>query len=77
MSYIKPLRGNASFKPMKWEIRVETMHCDFDDFVSTVMTMRTPYIPSGGVFSFKTWTCTTWASSAYSQVAVTFEGARD
>lgn len=71
MSYIKPLGGSIGPKSTKCEIRDETVHCDYDDFVSTVTTTRTPDVPSGGVFSVKTRTCITWASSASSRVVVT------
>ncbi|KAI0253259.1 hypothetical protein BJV78DRAFT_1123257 [Lactifluus subvellereus] len=71
MSYIKPLGGGIGPKSAKCEIRDETVHSDFDDYVATVTTTRTPDVPSGGVFSVKTRTCITWASSASSRVVVT------
>jgi hypothetical protein len=71
MSYIKPLSASIGPKSVKCEIRDETIHCDYDDFVSTVTTTRTPDVPSGGVFSVKTRTCITWASSVSSRVVVT------
>ncbi|KAI0253258.1 hypothetical protein BJV78DRAFT_1360328 [Lactifluus subvellereus] len=71
MSYIKPLGGVIGLKSAKCEIRNETVHRDFDDYVATVTTTRTPDVPSGGVFNVKTRTCITWASSASSRVVVT------
>src|SRR5258708_4447696 len=71
MSYIKRLGGSIGPKSAKCEIRDETLYCDFDDYVVTVTTTRTPDVPSGGVFSVKTRTCITWASSASSRIVVT------
>ncbi|KAF9469635.1 hypothetical protein BDZ94DRAFT_1150785 [Collybia nuda] len=71
MSYIKPLNGSLGPKQTKCEIRDETVHIDFDDYVSTVTTTRTPDVPSGGVFSVKTRTCITWASAMSTKVVVT------
>jgi hypothetical protein len=71
MSYIKPLTGSLGPKQAKCEIRDETVHCDFNDYVATVTTTRTPDVPSGGVFSVKTRTCIMWASSVSSKVIVT------
>ena len=47
------------------------VHSDFDDYISMNTTTRTPDVPSGGVFSVKTRTCVTWASSASARVVVT------
>jgi hypothetical protein len=71
MSYIKPLGGSIGPKSAKCEIHDETVHCDYDDYVATVTTTRTPDVPSGGAFSVKTRTCITWASSASSRIVVT------
>ncbi|KAI0275175.1 hypothetical protein BC834DRAFT_840078 [Gloeopeniophorella convolvens] len=71
MSYIKPLNGSIGPRSTKCEIRDETVHSDFDDYVSTVTTTRTPDVPSGGVFSVKTRTCITWASPISSRIVVT------
>ncbi|KAH9980489.1 GRAM domain-containing protein [Russula compacta] len=71
MSYIKRLNASIGPKTAKCEIRDETVYSDFDDFVTMVTTTRTPDVPSGGVFSVKTRTCITWASSASSRVVVT------
>ncbi|KAF9535637.1 hypothetical protein CPB83DRAFT_24650 [Crepidotus variabilis] len=71
MSYIKPLAGSLGPKQTKCEIKDETDHMDFDDYVSTVTTTRTPDVPSGGVFSVKTRTCVMWASPVSSKVVVT------
>ncbi|KAG8708897.1 hypothetical protein FRC11_006085 [Ceratobasidium sp. 423] len=54
MSFIKPLTGGLGPKQTKCEIKEETMHIDFDDYVSVVTTTRTPDVPSGSVFSVKT-----------------------
>ena len=70
MSYIKPLTGSIGPRQTKCELRDETAHCDFDDYVSTLTTTRTPEVPSGSVFSVKTRTCITWASSISSKVLV-------
>ncbi|KAI0281257.1 GRAM domain-containing protein [Russula aff. rugulosa BPL654] len=70
MSYIKRLNGSIGPKSAKCEIRDETLYCDFDDYVATLTTTRTPDVPSGGAFSVKTRTCITWASSASSRIVV-------
>lgn len=71
MSYIKPLSGSIGPKQTKCELRDETMHCNFDDYVTMMTTTRTPDVPSGGVFSVKTRTCITWASSISTRILVT------
>ncbi|KAI9438443.1 hypothetical protein BJY52DRAFT_548926 [Lactarius psammicola] len=71
MSYIKPLNSSIGPKSTKCEIHDETVHSDFDDYITMVTTTRTPDVPSGSVFSVKTRTCVTWASSASSRVVVT------
>ena len=71
MTYIKPQNASIGPKQTKCEIRDETMHCDFDGFVSMLTTTRTPEVPSGNVFSVKTRTCITWASAVASKVIVT------
>ncbi|KAF9259361.1 hypothetical protein L218DRAFT_874922 [Marasmius fiardii PR-910] len=71
MSYIKPLNASVGPKSTKCEIRDEIVHCDFEDFVSTISTTRTPDVPSGGVFSVKTRTCIMWSSLASSRIVVT------
>ncbi len=71
MSYIKPLNGSIGPKQTRCELRDETVHCDFDEFVIMLTTTRTPEVPSGGAFSVKTRTCITWASSVSSKVLVT------
>jgi hypothetical protein len=73
MSYIKPLSGSIGPKQTRCELRDEIAYCDFDDYVSTLTTTRTPEVPSGNVFSVKTRTCITWASHASSRVVVTTE----
>ena len=70
-SYIKPLYASLGPKQTKCEIRDETAYCDFDDYVVTITTTRTPDVPSGGVFSVKTRTCIMWASAASTKVVVT------
>jgi hypothetical protein len=71
MSYIKPLGGSLGPKQTKCELKDEVVHCDFDNFISTITTTRTPDVPSGGVFSVKTRTCIMWASGVTSKVVVT------
>jgi hypothetical protein len=71
MSYIKRLNGSIGPKSTRCEIRYETLHCDFDDYVVVLTTTRTPDVPSGGVFGVKTRTCLMWASSASSRIVVT------
>lgn len=71
MSYIKPLYASLGPKQTKCEIVDETTYCDFDDYVVTITTTRTPDVPSGGVFSVKTRTCIMWASAASTKVVVT------
>ncbi|KAG8678845.1 hypothetical protein FRC08_017438 [Ceratobasidium sp. 394] len=71
MSYIKPLNGSIGPKSTKCELKDETLHVDFDDYVSTLTTTRTPEVPSGGVFSVKTRTCIMWAGATTSRLVVT------
>lgn len=71
MSYIKPLNGSIGPRQTKCELSDEVVHCDFDDFVSTLTTTRTPDVPSGNVFSVKTRTCIMWASNVSCRVIVT------
>lgn len=49
----------------------ETLYCNFDDYICTLTTTRTPDVPSGGAFSVKTKTCIMWASAATTKVVVT------
>ncbi|KAG8896134.1 hypothetical protein FRB99_009056 [Tulasnella sp. 403] len=70
MSYIKPLNGPVGPKQTKCELKDESVHVDFDDYVSTVTTTRTPDVPSGGAFSVKTRTCIMWAGGASTKVVV-------
>ena len=71
MSYIKPLNASIGPRQTKCELTDEVVNCDFDDYVSTLTTTRTPDVPSGNVFSVKTRTCIMWASSVSSRVVVT------
>lgn len=71
MSYIKPLNGSVGPKQTKCEIKDETIHCDFEDYVVMLTTTRTPDVPSGGVFSVKTRTCIMWAGANSTKVVVT------
>ncbi|KAF9820756.1 hypothetical protein IEO21_01199 [Rhodonia placenta] len=71
MSYIKPLSGGFGPKQTKCELRDETLHCDFDNYVCMLTTTRTPDVPSGSVFSVKTRTCITWTSGVSTKVLVT------
>ncbi|VDB86223.1 unnamed protein product [Peniophora sp. CBMAI 1063] len=71
MSYIKPLNGSIGPKSTKCEIHDETVHTDWDDYVTTLTTTRTPDVPSGNVFSVKTRTCIMWASAVTSRIVVT------
>ena len=71
MSYIKPLTASIGPRQTKCELSDEIVHCDFDDFVSTLTTTRTPDVPSGNVFSVKTKTCIMWASNVSSRVIIT------
>lgn len=71
MSYIKPLNASLGPKSTKCEIRDEMVHNDPEEYIATVTTTRTPDVPSGGVFSVKTRTCVTWASSVSTRLLVT------
>jgi len=71
MSYIKPLNASIGPRQTKCELSDEIVNCDFDDYVSTMTTTRTPDVPSGNVFSVKTRTCIMWASNVSSRVVVT------
>ena len=71
LTYIKPLAGSLGPKQTKCEIKHEMVHCDFDEYISTVTTTRTPDVPSGGVFAVRTRTCVMWASPVSSKVIIT------
>ncbi|KAN0059851.1 hypothetical protein ACQY0O_008425 [Thecaphora frezii] len=72
VSYIKPLTGSFGPKQTKCLLTDENIHVDFDDYVTTLTTTRTPDVPSGGSFSVKTRTCITWAGGGnVSRVLVT------
>jgi hypothetical protein len=71
LTYIKPLAGSLGPKQTKCEIKHEMVYCDFEEFISTVTTTRTPDVPSGGVFAVKTRTCVMWASPVSSKVVIT------
>lgn len=60
ISYIKPLAGGFGPKQTKCLLSDENLHVDFDDYVVTLTTTRTPDVPSGGSFCVKTKTCITW-----------------
>ncbi|KAF7301201.1 VASt domain-containing protein [Mycena indigotica] len=70
MSYIKPLNASLGPKQTKCEIRDESVHVDFDDYITTLTTTRNPDVPSGGVFSVKTRTCIMWAGAFSTKVVV-------
>jgi len=72
-SYIKPLSASVGVGPRqtKCELKDETLHCDFEDYIVTLTTTRTPDVPSGGAFAVKTRTCLMWASSSSTRVLVT------
>ena len=71
MSYIKPLAGGFGPKQTKCELKDETDHVNFDDYVSMLTTTRTPDVPSGSAFSVKTRTCLMWAGANSTRVLVT------
>ncbi|KAG8688616.1 hypothetical protein FRC11_005138 [Ceratobasidium sp. 423] len=71
MTYIKPRNGSIGPKQTKCELKDETLHLDFDDYVSTLTTTRTPDVPSGNVFCVKKRTCIMWAGAAASRLVVT------
>lgn len=60
ISFIKPLAGGFGPKQTKCVLTDENLHVDFDNYVVTLTTTRTPDVPSGGSFSVKTKTCITW-----------------
>ena len=61
MSYIKPLNASMGPKQTKCELNDETIYCNWDEYITTLTTTRTPDVPSGNVFSVKTRTCVMWA----------------
>jgi hypothetical protein len=72
ISYIKPLAGGFGPKQTKCVLVDENVHVDFDNYVVTLTTTRTPDVPSGGSFCVKTKTCITWEGSGnVSRVYVT------
>ncbi|CAD6893106.1 unnamed protein product [Tilletia controversa] len=70
MSYIKPLTGSFGPKQAKCIITDQTMHVDFDDYVTTLTTTRTPDVPNGGIFATKTRTCFSWAGGNTTKIFV-------
>lgn len=70
-NYIKPLNAPVGPKSAKCVLVDENLHVDFDDFVVTVTTTRTPDVPSGGSFSVKTKTCIMWGKNNTTRVLVT------
>ncbi|KAK0549187.1 hypothetical protein OC845_003230 [Tilletia horrida] len=71
MSYIKPLNGSIGPKQTKCHITDENLHVDFDDYVSTLTTTKTPDVPCGNIFAVKTRTCFTWAGGNTTKIYVT------
>ncbi|KAJ1026235.1 hypothetical protein NDA18_003892 [Ustilago nuda] len=72
ISYIKPLAGGFGPKQTKCVLQDENLHVDFDNYVVTLTTTRTPDVPSGGSFCVKTKTCITWEGTGnVSRVYVT------
>ncbi|SPO26854.1 related to YSP2 - protein involved in programmed cell death [Ustilago trichophora] len=72
ISYIKPLAGGFGPKQTKCLLTDENLHVDFDNYVVTLTTTRTPDVPSGGSFTIKTKTCITWEGTGnVSRVYVT------
>ncbi|GAK64616.1 GRAM-domain-containing protein [Moesziomyces antarcticus] len=72
ISYIKPLAGGFGPKQTKCVLVDANVHVDFDNYVVTLTTTRTPDVPSGGSFCVKTKTCITWEGSGnVSRVYVT------
>ncbi|KAF9258244.1 kinase-like protein [Marasmius fiardii PR-910] len=69
MSYLKPRIASLSPQWTKYEVREEIIHCDFNEYVSVISTMRTPHSPTGLVI--KTRTCIMWAFGKSSRVLVT------
>ncbi|KAJ7664732.1 hypothetical protein B0H17DRAFT_1091778 [Mycena rosella] len=49
----------------KCEIREETVHVDFDDYVSTLTTTRTPDVPGGGIFAIVVTTQVDWTGRSF------------
>jgi hypothetical protein len=70
LSYIKPLTGSFGPKQTKCMLTDENIHVDFDQFITTMTTTRTPDVPSGGSFSIKTKTCITWDGGNVSRIVV-------
>ncbi|KAE8266620.1 hypothetical protein A4X09_0g5729 [Tilletia walkeri] len=70
MSYIKPLTGSFGPKQAKCLIKDENLHVDFDDYVSTLTSTRTPDVPNGGIFVVKTRTCFSWAGGNTTKIFV-------
>ncbi|EJC98764.1 uncharacterized protein FOMMEDRAFT_149108 [Fomitiporia mediterranea MF3/22] len=68
-TYVKTLNGVV--KQTKCELVDETLHCDFDDYITTLTTTRTLDVPSGSAFAVKTRTCIMWAGVAMTRVIVT------
>lgn len=70
-NYIKPLSAPVGPKSAKCILVDENLHVDFDDFVVTLTTTRTPEVPSGGSFSVKTKTCIMWGKNNSARILVT------
>ncbi|KAG8981122.1 hypothetical protein FRC05_004022 [Tulasnella sp. 425] len=71
MSYIKPLNWSFGPRQTKGELKEETVHFDFDTYVSIVTTTRTPDVPNGSIFACKARTCIMWAGLASTKIIVT------
>ncbi|KAL5640216.1 hypothetical protein ACGC1H_007480 [Rhizoctonia solani] len=71
MSFIKPLDGSIGPRQTRCELKDETVHIDFDNYVSILTTANTPDVSGGKMLTVKTSTCIMWASAAASRLVVT------
>ncbi|CAG8501093.1 10026_t:CDS:2 [Diversispora eburnea] len=70
-SYTKRLKNVIGPKSTKCYLTDECLNRDFNNYVTTLSTTQTPYVPSGKTFSVKTRTCIMWAGKNKVRVIVT------
>ncbi|GAA98625.1 uncharacterized protein L969DRAFT_88384 [Mixia osmundae IAM 14324] len=73
MTYIKPLSGPVGPKSTKCHLTDANIHIDYDAYLTTLTTTKTPDVPSGGSFAVKTKTCIMWAKNDSARMVVTTE----
>ncbi|CAG8597280.1 2475_t:CDS:10, partial [Ambispora gerdemannii] len=70
-SYMKKLNFAIGPKSTKCVFDEECLFRDFENHVTTIITTRTPYVPSGSAFCIKTRVCIMWAGENQARVMIT------